>query len=43
MHSSFDLSRVVNFVSSFDREKSGLLIDILNMYFPSLDPEIYAF
>ena len=40
---SFDLSRVVIFVLSFNREKTGLLIDILNVYVPSLEPEISPF
>ena len=40
MYVSSHLSQVVSFVSSLDREKSGLFIDVLNMNGPPLVAEI---
>ena len=43
MYVSCHASRVLNYVTSLDRGKSGLLIDILNMHAPSLVAEILSF
>ena len=43
MYVYFHLSRVLNYVTSLDREGSGLLIDVLNMYGPPLVAEILPF
>ena len=39
MYSLFDSSRRDIYIISVDREKSGLLIDTLNVYVPYLVPE----